>query len=207
VPRTSAPAKINWTLEALGRRPDGYHAIASVMSTISLADELELTPSGRWALSVAGPAVPDGGLAGDDNLVRTAAAALVAAVPPTERARAGWGEHGDRSLPPFQACLVKRIPAAAGLGGGSSDAAAALRLLARVWQRASAGAAPDPEADPVLYRVAAGSYAPGFRQIGPGGNAVDYSQPGYDLITGLGSPNVFNLARNILALQRGVAPR
>jgi kumamolisin len=59
----------------------------------------------------------------------------------------------------------------------------------------------------VLYGVAAGSYLPGFRQVGSGGNAVDFSQPGYDLVTGLGSPNVYNLARNILVLQKGVAPR
>jgi kumamolisin len=43
--------------------------------------------------------------------------------------------------------------------------------------------------------------------VSSGGNAVDFSQPGYDLVTGLGSPNVYNLARNILALQKGVAPR
>jgi kumamolisin len=95
------------------------------------------------------------------------------------------------------------------IGGGTSQAApiwAAFAVLINQYLDANGG---DPlgNANPVLYRVAAGSYAPGFRQIGPGGNAVDYSQPGYDLITGLGSPNVFNLARNILALQRGVAPR
>jgi kumamolisin len=95
------------------------------------------------------------------------------------------------------------------VGGGTSQAApiwAALAVLINQYLEANGG---DPlgNANPLLYRVAAGSYAPGFRQIGPGGNAVDYSQPGYDLITGLGSPNVFNLARNILALQRGVAPR
>jgi len=95
------------------------------------------------------------------------------------------------------------------LGGGTSQAApiwAALAVLMNQYLEDNGG---DPlgNANPLLYRVAAGSYAPGFRQIGGGGNAVDYSQPGYDLVTGLGSPNVYNLARNILALQRGVAPR
>lgn len=95
------------------------------------------------------------------------------------------------------------------IGGGTSQAApiwAALAVLMNQYLDANGG---DPlgNANSLLYRVAAGSYIPGFRQIGSGGNAVDYSQPGYDLVTGLGSPNVYNLAQNILALQRGVAPR
>jgi kumamolisin len=58
-----------------------------------------------------------------------------------------------------------------------------------------------------LYRIAAGANLPGFRDIRRGGNAVDIAVPGYDLVTGLGSPNVHNLARNLLELQKGVAPR
>ena len=55
--------------------------------------------------------------------------------------------------------------------------------------------------NPLLYRVAAGSNLPGFRDVSLGGNAVDVSAPGYDLVTGLGSPNVDNLARDLLDAQ------
>jgi kumamolisin len=61
--------------------------------------------------------------------------------------------------------------------------------------------------NPLLYRVAAGSNLPGFRDVSLGSNAVDVSVPGYDLVTGLGSPNVANLARNLLELQQGSARR
>ncbi len=59
----------------------------------------------------------------------------------------------------------------------------------------------------MLYRVAAGANLPGFRDVRTGGNAVDLAQPGYDLVTGLGSPNTYNLARNLLDVQKGVARR
>lgn len=61
--------------------------------------------------------------------------------------------------------------------------------------------------NPLLYRVAAGANTAGFRDVGLGGNAVDLSAPGYDLVTGLGSPNVDALVRDFLDIQRGVAPR
>jgi len=61
--------------------------------------------------------------------------------------------------------------------------------------------------NPVLYRVAAGANRPAFRDISFGGNAVDSSQPGYDVVTGLGSPNVDYLVRDVLDIQRGGAPR
>jgi len=61
--------------------------------------------------------------------------------------------------------------------------------------------------NPLLYRVAAGADRPGFRDISLGGNAVDSSQPGYDVVTGLGSPNVDDLVRDLLAIQKGVSPR
>jgi kumamolisin len=61
--------------------------------------------------------------------------------------------------------------------------------------------------NPLLYRVAAGANSPGFRDVTLGGNAVDVAIPGYDLVTGLGSPNVELLARDFLDIQRGVAPR
>jgi 4-diphosphocytidyl-2-C-methyl-D-erythritol kinase len=98
-----AYAKINLTLEVTGKRPDGYHELTSLLQTVSLADELSFEAVEDLSLDCD---VPD--LAGDDNLVLAAARLL--------------GRKG-RFL------LRKRIPAAAGLGGGSSDAALALRLL------------------------------------------------------------------------------
>src|SRR5215212_4006787 len=98
-----APAKINLTLEVLGRRPDGYHQIASVMQTISLADRVRLTPSDCIDLSVEGDpwhAVPHG----TENLAFRAAQALLK--------EAGSEVLGARIE------LDKRIPAAMGLGGG-----------------------------------------------------------------------------------------
>ena len=98
-----AYAKINLTLEVSGRRPDGYHELTSLMQTVSLADELALEPADDLTLSCD---VPE--LACDDNLVLRAARTL--------------GRGGRFTL-------RKHIPVAAGLGGGSSDAALALRLV------------------------------------------------------------------------------
>ncbi|MGH3674336.1 MAG: S53 family peptidase [Mycobacterium sp.] len=95
------------------------------------------------------------------------------------------------------------------IGGGTSQAApiwAALTVLMNQYLVANSGR-PLGNINPLLYRVAAGSNQPGFRDMRRGGNAVDMSQPGYDLVTGLGSPNTYNLARNLLDLQKGVAPR
>jgi 4-diphosphocytidyl-2-C-methyl-D-erythritol kinase len=105
-----AAAKINWTLEVLGRRGDGYHEVRTVMQTIDLCDELELEPGEGLELEVDGPHE-----ATEDDLVLRAAALL----------EEGRGRGA-------QMRLTKRIPVAAGLGGGSSDAAAALRGLNHV---------------------------------------------------------------------------
>jgi 4-diphosphocytidyl-2-C-methyl-D-erythritol kinase len=111
----TAPAKVNLTLRVLGRRPDGYHDIESLVAFADVGDTLRLTPGDGLSLSVRGPnataAGPDA-----DNLVLKAAAALAARI------------VGVR-LGAFE--LEKMLPVAAGLGGGSADAAAALRLLAR----------------------------------------------------------------------------
>jgi 4-diphosphocytidyl-2-C-methyl-D-erythritol kinase len=110
-----APAKINLTLRVLGRRADGYHDLASLVAFADLADTLTLQPGGTTALDISGPfAAASGPVA--DNLVLKALAAL--------RQRMD-GLTAGRFL------LVKNIPAAGGIGGGSADAAAALRLLAR----------------------------------------------------------------------------
>ncbi len=95
------------------------------------------------------------------------------------------------------------------IGGGTSQAApiwAALTVLMNQYLVANGGR-PLGNVNPLLYRVAAGSNLPGFRDVRRGGNAVDVSQPGYDLVTGLGSPNTYNLARNLLDLQKEVAPQ
>jgi 4-diphosphocytidyl-2-C-methyl-D-erythritol kinase len=110
-----APAKINLTLRVLGRRPDGYHELESLVAFADLADTLTLQPGGDVSLAVAGPFAAACGPAAD-NLVLKAVAAL--------RARTAGLQAG-------RFYLEKNIPVAAGIGGGSADAAAALRLLAR----------------------------------------------------------------------------
>ena len=111
----SAPAKVNLTLRVLGRRADSYHDIESLVVFADFGDTLSLAPGGALALDLRGPRAVE---AGDeaDNLVIKAARALAERV-------------AGLKLGAFH--LEKIIPVAAGLGGGSADAAAALRLLAR----------------------------------------------------------------------------
>jgi 4-diphosphocytidyl-2-C-methyl-D-erythritol kinase len=105
-------AKINLTLEVFRRRDDGFHDLASLVHTIGLADDLRVEPSREIVSRVES-------LAGiEDNLVTRAAHLLAEAT----RARKG-----------ADLTLVKRIPTAAGLGGGSSDAATTLVALNRLW--------------------------------------------------------------------------
>jgi 4-diphosphocytidyl-2-C-methyl-D-erythritol kinase len=111
-----APAKVNLTLHLLGRRPDGYHALESLVAFAGAGDALTLAPGAALGLTVEGPTGAQAGPA-EDNLILKAARALAERV---EGLR--WGAFH----------LVKRLPVAAGIGGGSSDAAAALRLLARL---------------------------------------------------------------------------
>ncbi|WGD29362.1 4-(cytidine 5'-diphospho)-2-C-methyl-D-erythritol kinase [Ancylobacter sp. WKF20] len=110
-----APAKVNLSLRVLGRRADGYHELASLVAFAGTADRLSLRPGDELSLSLTGPGAA-GLEAGADNLVLRAARDLASRVP-------GLG------LGSFT--LDKRLPVAAGIGGGSADAAAALRLLAR----------------------------------------------------------------------------
>lgn len=111
----SAHAKINLTLRVLGRRADGYHDLESLVVFADLADTLTFEPGHDTTLSVSGPYAAACGQPAD-NLVLKAQRALAACVP---------GLKGGRFL------LDKHLPVAAGIGGGSADAAAALRLLAR----------------------------------------------------------------------------
>jgi 4-diphosphocytidyl-2-C-methyl-D-erythritol kinase len=109
-----APAKINLALHVLGRRMDGYHELDSVVAFADVGDVLTFTPSDMTTLSVDGPFAADVPLIGD-NLVLKAHAALK--------------RHGD--LPAVAMHLTKNLPVASGIGGGSADAAAAVRGLIR----------------------------------------------------------------------------
>jgi 4-diphosphocytidyl-2-C-methyl-D-erythritol kinase len=109
-----APAKINLTLRVIGRRADGYHELESLVAFAGLCDWLAFEPGEDLSLEVLGPRASEAGPV-DENLVLRAARSLSAHMPGLRLGR-------------FR--LIKRLPAAAGLGGGSADAAAALRLLA-----------------------------------------------------------------------------
>lgn len=107
----AAPAKVNLALDILGRRPDGYHEMRMVMQTVSLCDTVSLEEAGEgFLLSAQGLALPEG-----KTLEQRAAEAFFAAL--------------GRPLPPLRVTLEKKTPAYAGLGGGSADVAALLRLL------------------------------------------------------------------------------
>lgn len=112
-----APAKINLALHLRRRRPDGYHDLETVFAFTAFGDTLNVVPATDLSLSVFG-GFADAAGTGDDNLVLRAARALAAAAGVTAGAAM---------------TLHKQIPVAAGLGGGSADAAAALRLLSRLW--------------------------------------------------------------------------
>ena len=110
--RREAPAKINLALDILGKRPDGYHALCSIMQTVSLCDSVELAEGGEgFTLSMAGFAPPEG----RKTLEQRAAEAFFARL--------------GRVMPPLTVRIAKRTPAYAGLGGGSADVAALLRIL------------------------------------------------------------------------------
>ncbi len=106
-----ACAKINLGLKVLNRRPDGYHEIRSIMQSVDLADLLHFYPAPADEFSCSDKTLP----AGPDNLAW--------------RARQLFAARCDKPLRPFHIHLEKRIPAGAGLGGGSADAAAVLRAL------------------------------------------------------------------------------
>ncbi|OAI42145.1 hypothetical protein AYO38_11650 [bacterium SCGC AG-212-C10] len=123
--RSEAPAKINLTLEVLGKRNDGYHDLRSVFQTLALGDDVSVTvmpaESGGVSVSVEGPFAA-GTPADGTNLACRAVSEL----------RAITGGRGDVHI-----VLEKRVPPAGGLGGGASDAATVLRLLQRAWRQAT----------------------------------------------------------------------
>lgn len=118
--RETAYAKLNLALHVRARRADGYHELESLFAFADEGDVVTAEPAAALSLTVAGPFA--GALAGEaaeDNLVLRAAQAL----------RARFGVRAGSALR-----LDKRLPVAAGLGGGSADAAAAARALARLWR-------------------------------------------------------------------------
>ena len=114
--RSFAPAKLNLYLHITGKQPDGYHLLDSLVAFTDIGDEVVLEPADAFSFTITGP------MAGrlndepqDTNLVVRAARQLAATL--------------DRELD-FKLALIKNLPVASGIGGGSSDAAAALRLVA-----------------------------------------------------------------------------
>ncbi|HEX2232900.1 MAG TPA: 4-(cytidine 5'-diphospho)-2-C-methyl-D-erythritol kinase [Thermoleophilaceae bacterium] len=147
--RELAPAKLNLVLHVGPPRSDGMHPLCSLFASLELADELEMRPA-----DAAGDVVECPGVEGP-NLVAAALAAF--------RERAGAG-----ALPPVRAVVDKRIPVAAGLGGGSADAAAALRAANRL--------AGEPLRHAELAALAAGL----------GSDVPSQVDPGHALVLGVG---------------------
>lgn len=119
-----APAKINLTLRVVGKRPDGYHLLDTIMVPISLYDEIAITPIKGAAALKRRPPVE---VLCDHPLVPSGAANIAQ--------RAAVLLHGKaKKLSPVRIRIKKKIPVGAGLGGGSSDAAAVLLGLNRLWK-------------------------------------------------------------------------
>lgn len=153
----AAPAKINWMLRVLDRRADGYHNIETLFQTISLRDEITVTPADTFELECDDSTIPNG----RENL------ALRAAILMRERF----------STPPVRIQLRKRIPAGGGLGGGSSDAAAVLVALSRMF-------VPDAESYLPDLSLRIGSDVPFFLVGG-----IAYATGRGEVMTPLPSPN------------------
>ncbi len=107
----TAPAKVNLTLHVTGRRADGYHDLDSLVVFADVGDRIAVAPGGGWSLTVGGPF--SDGIPTDDRNIVLRAARLIGG-------------------PPASIALEKHLPAAAGIGGGSADAAATLRALHRM---------------------------------------------------------------------------
>ena len=171
--RCLAPGKVNLTLYVGAPRDDGLHPLVSVVQPVSLADELTLepAPAGVTADEIVCPGVEG------DNLAGAALAAF--------RAATGW------DAPPQRLTIAKRVPVAAGMGGGSGDAAAALRLAAH------AAGVGDPE---LLLGLAAKL----------GGDVPSQVAPGRTLMTGAGEhvralPSAGTLGLVILPAEHGLS--
>jgi 4-diphosphocytidyl-2-C-methyl-D-erythritol kinase len=135
--RCNAPGKVNLCLFIGRSRGDGYHPLVSLVQPVSLADELELEPAGGDADEVVCPGVEG------ENLAARALAEF--------RAETGWDG------PPVRITIAKRVPVAAGMGGGSADAAAALRIASAASGRSG----------PALQRIAVALGADVPSQLAP----------------------------------------
>lgn len=122
--RSAAPAKINLYLHVTGKRDDGYHTLDSLVVFAGIQDVISAEPAEDLTLAVDGP-FADALSTGPENLVLRAARALADAMGVTAGARL---------------LLTKRLPVSSGIGGGSADAAATLRVLCRLWR-----VSPDPD--------------------------------------------------------------
>ncbi|TMJ45782.1 MAG: 4-(cytidine 5'-diphospho)-2-C-methyl-D-erythritol kinase, partial [Alphaproteobacteria bacterium] len=127
-----AAAKVNLYLHVIGRREDGYHLLDSLVAFANIGDRLTAESGATLSLNIGGPEGAGLAAVGDDNLVLRAARLLADHTGTTR----GAALH-----------LEKILPIASGLGGGSSDAAAALRVLAALWQV--------PVSEETMYRLAA----------------------------------------------------
>jgi len=114
----AAPAKLNLNLQIVGRRADGFHLLDSLVAFSDIGDVVAVDAAAGLSLAIDGPFAP-GLSAGADNLVLRAAIAL----------QESCGTKAGAALR-----LTKNLPVASGIGGGSADAAAALRALSRLWQ-------------------------------------------------------------------------
>jgi len=159
-----APAKVNLYLHVVGKRDDGYHLLDSLVVFADVGDRLTLAPAEAPRLTVSGPfaaAIPPG----DDNLALRAVRRLAAAT----------GRPDGIAV-----TLDKQLPVAAGIGGGSADAAAVLRGLATLWDLGGIGERLDPGPDlagvamllvnpgvplstPDVFRARSGAFSPEAR--------------------------------------------
>lgn len=133
-----APAKVNLALHVLGRRDDGYHDLDSIVAFADAGDRLTFTPADGFAITASGPfaaALPPGG----DNIIAKSWAAAQAIA-----------EGRGRALPPVAVHLEKNLPVASGIGGGSANAAAALKGFLQL-----AGLAVDAEVVAAGLRIGA----------------------------------------------------
>ena len=110
-----APAKVNLALHVLGRRHDGYHDLDSIVAFADVGDRLTFTPSESFAIAVSGPFAAALPPSGDNIIARSWSAAQAIA------------QKRGKSLPPVSVHLEKNLPVASGIGGGSANAAAALK--------------------------------------------------------------------------------
>ena len=110
-----APAKVNLALHVLGRRDDGYHDLDSIVAFADVGDRLTFTPANGFSIMVSGPFAAALPASGDNIIAKSWAAARALA------------ERRGRALPPVAVHLEKNLPVASGIGGGSANAAAALK--------------------------------------------------------------------------------